>query len=71
MCFSVVNQQSLIERLDLISRQLGMMFTPPTSPENHVVLSAEMFKVVILLEGQNGIKDVRVGHQENPTVSQS
>lgn len=63
----ITNQQSLIERLDLISRQLGMIFTPPSHLENQVVLSSDMFKVVILLEGQSGIKDVRVGHQDSPS----
>lgn len=67
--FSVTNQQSLIERLDLISRQLGMIFTPPSHLDNQVVLSSEMFKVVVVLEGQSGIRDVKVGHQETPVVS--
>ncbi|XP_045168885.2 mediator of RNA polymerase II transcription subunit 1-like [Mercenaria mercenaria] len=62
----ITNQQSLIERLDLISRQLGMIFTPPSHSDNQVVLSSEMFKVVVMLEGQSGIKDVKVGHQETP-----
>ena len=71
MCLSVLNQQSLIERLELICRQLGMLFTPPTTTDSHMVLTSDMFKVIIVLEGQNGIKDVRVGHQENPVVSLS
>ncbi|KAL4222592.1 Mediator of RNA polymerase II transcription subunit 1 [Mactra antiquata] len=62
----ITSQQSLIERLDLISRQLGMMFTPPTHLDNKVVLSSDMFKVIVVLEGQNGIRDVCICHQDNP-----
>ncbi|XP_052799158.1 uncharacterized protein LOC128230753 [Mya arenaria] len=63
----ITTQQSLIERLDLISRQLGMLFTPPTMADiNQVVLSAEMFKVIVIWEGQT-LKDVKVSHQDTPT----
>ena len=66
--FTVVNQQSLVERLELIARQLGMTFTPPTTTENRLFLSSEMFAVEIVPDGAGGVKDVKIGHHENPVV---
>ena len=57
-----------MERLELIARQLGMTFTPPTTAENHIVLSSEMFAVEIIPDGSGGVKDVKIGHHENPVV---
>lgn len=62
----IVNQQSLVERLEVIARQLGMSFTPPTSSDKCLCLSAEMFVVEITPDGGGGVKDVKIGHHENP-----
>lgn len=58
----------MVERLEVIARQLGMSFAPPTPAENRLFLSADMFMVEILPDGAGGVKDVRIGHHENPTV---
>ncbi|KAL5006879.1 hypothetical protein ScPMuIL_015685 [Solemya velum] len=62
----VVNQQSLTERLESISRQLGLTFTLQTEPEEHILISSDMFVVDVLLEG-SGVKDVKVEHQADPS----
>ena len=59
----------MVERLEVIARQLGMSFTPPTTPEHRLCLSAEMFIVEITPDGGGGVKDVKIGHHENPVVS--
>ena len=69
LLFIVVNQQSLVERLEVIARQLGMSYTPPTTSESRLFLSADMFIVEILPDGNGGVKDVKIGHHENPVVS--
>ncbi|KAH3718117.1 hypothetical protein DPMN_060916, partial [Dreissena polymorpha] len=63
----ITNQQTLIERLDLISRQLGMIFTPSTVSDNQVALTSEMFKVIVIFDGQSGVRDVKISHQDTPT----
>ncbi|KAK3603593.1 hypothetical protein CHS0354_017310 [Potamilus streckersoni] len=65
----VVNQQSLVERLELLARQLGLSFTPPLSQETaQVSMNSDMFHVQIMLDGQGGIRDAKIGHQENTTT---
>ncbi|KAL3832553.1 hypothetical protein ACJMK2_024187 [Sinanodonta woodiana] len=65
----VVNQQSLVERLELLARQLGLSFTPPLSQESpQVSMNSDMFHVQIMLDGQGGIRDAKIGHQENTTT---
>ena len=64
----VVNQQSLVERLEVIARQLGMSYTPPTATESRLFLSAEMFIVEILPDGHGGVKDVKIGHHDSSVV---
>ncbi|OWF39396.1 Mediator of RNA polymerase II transcription subunit 1 [Mizuhopecten yessoensis] len=63
----VVNQQSLLERLESIARQLGLSFSVPSSPENRAVISSEMFGVEIIMETGGVVKDVKVFHNGDPT----
>lgn len=63
----VVNQQSLLERLESIARQLSLSFSVPSSPENRAVISSEMFRVEIVMETGGVVKDVKVFHNGDPT----
>ncbi|KAJ8313786.1 hypothetical protein KUTeg_008347 [Tegillarca granosa] len=62
----VVNKHTLLERLDSITRQLGLTFTPPTGSDNSAFINTEMFYIEIVLEKEVVVKDVKICHQGDP-----
>ncbi|XP_072949120.1 mediator of RNA polymerase II transcription subunit 1 [Epargyreus clarus] len=61
-CIKVSSLQSLIERLDCLSRQLGLKFVVGTSGVN-LFISSDMFYLEILVESSGNIKDVKIHHE--------
>ena len=62
----VTGLRSMIERLEKISRQLGLKFTAgPTGKD--VFISSDMFYVEVVLDPASGyVNDVKVAHQADP-----
>ncbi|KAH6939635.1 hypothetical protein HPB50_020236 [Hyalomma asiaticum] len=61
----VTSMQSMIERLDTITRQQGLMFT--TGPGGQeCFISSDMFYVEVLLETSGTVKDVKISHHGDP-----
>ncbi|XP_077556025.1 mediator complex subunit 1 isoform X1 [Haemaphysalis longicornis] len=61
----VTSMQSMIERLDTITRQQGLMFT--TGPGGQeCFISSDMFYVEVLLEPSGTVKDVKISHHGDP-----
>ncbi|XP_067649152.1 mediator of RNA polymerase II transcription subunit 1-like [Haliotis asinina] len=58
----VISQQSLIERLETIARQLSLSSSIQTGPEQHLIISSDMFHVQIIFDKGGGVKDVKVAH---------
>ncbi|CAK1556361.1 unnamed protein product [Leptosia nina] len=61
-CIKVSSLQSLIERLECLSRQLGLKFVVGTSGVN-LFISSDMFYLEILVESSGSVKDVKVHHE--------
>ena len=64
----VTGLKSMIERLDTITRQLGMKFTTSGLKEVlHCFISSDMFYVEVLLNQSDGhVTDVQIAHQGEP-----
>ncbi|KAI1299194.1 Mediator of RNA polymerase II transcription subunit 1 [Halotydeus destructor] len=62
----ITGLQSMIERLETITRQMGLKFTAgPTGKD--VFISSDMFYVEVVLEPSTGhVKDVKIAHQAEP-----
>lgn len=61
----VTSMQSMIERLDTITRQQGLMFT--TGPGGQeCFISSDMFYVEVLLEPSGTVNDVKISHHGDP-----
>ncbi|XP_065308531.1 mediator of RNA polymerase II transcription subunit 1 isoform X1 [Dermacentor albipictus] len=61
----VTSMQSMIERLDTITRQQGLMFT--TGPGGQeCFISSDMFYVEVLLESSGTVNDVKISHHGDP-----
>ncbi|CAN8020807.1 unnamed protein product [Ixodes persulcatus] len=61
----VTSMQSMIERLDTITRQQGLIFT--TGPDGQeCFISSDMFYVEVLLETSGEVKDVKIAHHGDP-----
>lgn len=61
-CIKVSSLQSLIERLECLSRQLGLKFVVGTSGVN-LFISSDMFYLEILVESSGTVKDVKIHHE--------
>lgn len=61
-CIKITCLQSLIERLECLSRQLGLKFVVGTSGVN-LFISSDMFYLEILVESSGAIKDVKIHHE--------
>ncbi|KPI94480.1 Mediator of RNA polymerase II transcription subunit 1 [Papilio xuthus] len=61
-CIKVGSLQSLIERLECLSRQLGLKFVVGTSGVN-LFISSDMFYLEILVESLGSVKDVKIHHE--------
>ncbi|KAG6440718.1 mediator of RNA polymerase II transcription subunit 1 isoform X2 [Manduca sexta] len=61
-CIKITSLQSLIERLECLSRQLGLKFVVGTSGVN-LFISSDMFYLEILVESSGGVKDVKIHHE--------
>ncbi|CAH4027327.1 unnamed protein product [Pieris brassicae] len=61
-CIKVSSLQSLIERLECLSRQLGLKFVVGTSGVN-LFISSDMFYLEILVESSGNVKDVKIHHE--------
>ncbi|XP_073947736.1 mediator of RNA polymerase II transcription subunit 1-like [Choristoneura fumiferana] len=61
-CIKISSLQSLIERLECLSRQLGLKFVVGTSGVN-LFISSDMFYLEILVESSGSVKDVKIHHE--------
>ncbi|XP_025200596.1 mediator of RNA polymerase II transcription subunit 1 isoform X1 [Melanaphis sacchari] len=57
----VTTLQTMIERLDSVSRHLGLKFTVGPSGKD-IFVSSDMFYLEIILEDNGGVKDVKIHH---------
>lgn len=62
----ITSLQSMMERLEAITRQLSLKFTTgPTGKE--FFISSDMFYVEVVLNPENGrVKEVKIAHQTDP-----
>lgn len=59
-CIKVTTRQGLVERLESLSRQLGLKF----SDDNlNLFISSDMFYLEIILDGNGRVHDVKVHHE--------
>ncbi|XP_069683901.1 mediator of RNA polymerase II transcription subunit 1 [Periplaneta americana] len=58
----VTSLQGMVERLESVTRQLGLKFSPGGSPLDWFI-SSDMFYLEVMLESTGGIKDVRIHHE--------
>ncbi|XP_035216404.1 mediator of RNA polymerase II transcription subunit 1-like, partial [Stegodyphus dumicola] len=63
----VTSLQSMVERLDSITRQQGLKFTSGP-PNTECYIFSDMFYVEILLETTGEVKDVKIAHQGDPVT---
>ena len=68
---SVVTQESLVERLQLVSRKQGLdCQIKPVDSLCSVTLNADMFSIEIIVTKCGGVKDVKLAHHgDNSGVS--
>ena len=69
MFLSVISQQSLVERLELVARQQGLAFQSSGNDQPSVTLQADMFHIEITLNKGGGVKEVKIAHQGDASVS--
>lgn len=59
-CIKVTTRQGLVERLESLSRQLGLKF----SDDNlNLFISSDMFYLEVILDGSGKVHDVKVHHE--------
>ncbi|GBP22374.1 Mediator of RNA polymerase II transcription subunit 1 [Eumeta japonica] len=61
-CIKISSLQSLIERLECLSRQLGLKFVVGQSGVN-LFISSDMFYLEIIVEPSGAVKDVKIHHE--------
>lgn len=59
-CIKVTTRQGLVERLESLTRQLGLKYMEETSS---LFISSDMFYLEILLNASGGVQDVKVHHE--------
>lgn len=59
-CIKVTTRQGLVERLESLSRQLGLRFMEDTSG---LFISSDMFYLEIILDANGSVQDVKVHHE--------
>ncbi|XP_067645869.1 mediator of RNA polymerase II transcription subunit 1 isoform X2 [Eurosta solidaginis] len=59
-CIKVTSRQGLVERLESLSRQLGLKFMEDTSG---LFISTDMFFLEIILDANGALTDVKVHHE--------
>ena len=58
-----------MERLELVARQQGLVFQSNSSDQPSVTLQADMFHIEIILNKGGGVKEVKIAHQGEASVS--
>ncbi|XP_055932927.1 mediator of RNA polymerase II transcription subunit 1-like [Argiope bruennichi] len=64
----VTSLQSMVERLESISRQVQGVRFSNNCPSPELYIYNDMFYVEIILEPTGAVKDVKINHQADPTV---
>ncbi|GFQ91407.1 mediator of RNA polymerase II transcription subunit 1 [Trichonephila clavata] len=64
----VISLQSMVERLESISRQVQGVRFSNNSPSPELYIYNDMFYVEIILEPTGAVKDVKINHQADPAV---
>lgn len=59
-CIKVTTRQGLVERLESLSRQLGLKFM---DDNDNLFISSDMFYLEIILDGNGKVRDVKVHHE--------
>ncbi|XP_020295798.1 mediator of RNA polymerase II transcription subunit 1 [Pseudomyrmex gracilis] len=59
----VTSFQSMVERLESLSRQLGLKFMMSGNPGTEIFISSDMFFVEVMLEPSGLVKDVKIHHE--------
>ncbi|XP_066601821.1 mediator of RNA polymerase II transcription subunit 1 [Prorops nasuta] len=59
----VTSLQSMVERLESLTRQLGLKFMIPGPPGTELFISSDMFFLEVLLEPTGVVKDVKIHHE--------
>ncbi|XP_063975232.1 mediator of RNA polymerase II transcription subunit 1 [Diachasmimorpha longicaudata] len=60
----VTSLQSMVERLESLTRQLGLKFAMvPSTTETGLFISSDMFFLEVLLEPSGVVKDVKIQHE--------
>lgn len=59
----VTTHQAMVERLESVSRQLGLKLVRPTPSGLEIFISSDMFYLEIVLESNGGVKDVKIHHE--------
>lgn len=62
-CIKVTTRQGLVERLESLSRQLGLKFMEETQPKPILFISSDMFYLEIVLDSAGMVQDVKVHHE--------
>lgn len=62
-CIKVTTRQGLVERLESLSRQLGLKFMEETQPKPILFISSDMFYLEIVLDSGGTVQDVKVHHE--------
>ena len=65
----VTSLMYLIERLQVISSQLGLKFTPNDPSFTDILISSLMFAVRLLLTPEGGVRDVQIAHSSEARAS--
>lgn len=64
-CIKVTTRQGLVERLESLSRQLGLKFMD----DKNLFISSDMFYLEIILDANGKVRDVKVHHECNEQQS--
>ncbi|KAI4487733.1 hypothetical protein M0802_011879 [Mischocyttarus mexicanus] len=59
----VTSLQSMVERLESLTRQLGLKFMMSGPPGTELFISSDMFFLEVLLETTGVVKDVKIHHE--------
>ncbi|XP_012282760.1 mediator of RNA polymerase II transcription subunit 1 [Orussus abietinus] len=59
----VTSLQSMVERLESLTRQLGLKFMMSGPPGTELFISSDMFFLEVLLEPTGVVKDVKIHHE--------
>ena len=67
----MISQQSLLERLETVARHQGLTFGVNGSDPPNITLQADMFHIEIALNKGGGVREVKIAHQGDASVSGS